>query len=295
MDPRLEYLSKFFQKTSSKPIENYALTRLWHKLDSSEIQMIPQQYINRHEEKYALTDVFFPQIGLHVEVNEEAHYKSAARIQQDNIRKQEIEKRTGHRVEVIDCRGTLEEIHARIDNIASIIHNEIGQKRQHGSLKTWRPAEARDPKYWRQKPVIRVEDEIILSNIEHICQLFEADFRKTKRGFLRKGAIQHPAQPSFVIWWPSSVPRSGWINNKLDGDVLSITESHRFPEKNREHFFNTSRSTEKRIIFYFEVDALGFSGYHFLGVFELDRDRSNEQDGCFWKRISTKFEFSQTN
>lgn len=63
MDYKLEFLSKLFQKTSKKALENYVLTRLWHKLDDFDVKIIPQQYVNRHEDKFALTDVYFPQVG----------------------------------------------------------------------------------------------------------------------------------------------------------------------------------------------------------------------------------------
>lgn len=73
MSLKLDYITRLFQKTSKKAIEHYVLTRLWHLLNDYEIEMLPQQYVNRHADKYALTDVYFPQVKLHVEVNERAH------------------------------------------------------------------------------------------------------------------------------------------------------------------------------------------------------------------------------
>jgi hypothetical protein len=73
MNAKVEYISKLFQKTSFKALENYCLTRLWHKLDNDEIKFVPQQYVNRHTNKYALTDVYLPQFQIHIEVNEPAN------------------------------------------------------------------------------------------------------------------------------------------------------------------------------------------------------------------------------
>ena len=79
----LHYLSRLFQKNSSKPTELYVLTRLWHQLDDIEVQMIPQQYVGLPEARYAMTDVFFPQANIFVEINEPAHYDSEWRIELD--------------------------------------------------------------------------------------------------------------------------------------------------------------------------------------------------------------------
>jgi len=288
-DFRLDYISRFFQKASSKPIENYVLTRIWHKLESEDIQMIPQQQVIRREGNYAMTDAFFPQIGLHIEVNEPAHYDSPDRIEADKIRLQEIEKNTGHKLEVIDCRPNLEIIHARIDEIVRNIHSEIKTRREQGTLKPWRPNESRNPMFWVDKPILRESDDIIMRNIEDICTLFGADFRKTKNGYYRKGAVAHPSQPNTTIWWPSGIPRPDWQNLSLDNGEI-ITESHSNPDTIKGHYHRTVGNPEKRVVFYLQKDILGFSGYYFFGLYEIDFERSNERDGIFWRRISKEFQ-----
>lgn len=50
MDYKLEYITRFFEKTSNKRIETYVLTRIWGKIDDLDIKIIPQQYISRTEE-----------------------------------------------------------------------------------------------------------------------------------------------------------------------------------------------------------------------------------------------------
>ena len=107
---KLDYISRLFQRTSKKRIEHYVISRIWHLLDDYDIKMVPQQYVSREQSKYALTDVYFPQFGFHIEVNEPAHYESEESINRDNERQNEIENKTGHKVFVIDCRKKLEEI-----------------------------------------------------------------------------------------------------------------------------------------------------------------------------------------
>src|SRR5690606_39566153 len=76
MSYKLDYISRLLQRTSSKRIEHYVISRIWHLLDNYDVKMTPQQYVSRELTQYALTDIYFPQIGLHVEVNEPVHYHS---------------------------------------------------------------------------------------------------------------------------------------------------------------------------------------------------------------------------
>jgi hypothetical protein len=285
----LHYLSRLFQKTSSKPTELYVLTRLWHQLNDLEIQMIPQQYVNLPGSHYAMTDVFFPQANIFVEINEPAHYNDAIRIKLDEQRRQNILQRTGVQVSIVDCREPLLKIHQQIDRIVNDIKKVVDEHRHNGNFYTWRPNEFRNPNYWKKKGVISLKDDIILNNIEDICTLFGADFNKTKRGFLRKGAIAHPHQNDFHIWWPSAYSRSGWHNESMENDDF-ITESHDSSEKTSTHYNSTAKWPHKRLVFYFQKDVLGFTGYYFKGVYEIDLTKSNEQDGIIWCRVGTEFQ-----
>jgi hypothetical protein len=279
MNPKVEYISRLFQKTSFKALENYCLTRLWHKLDNDEI--------NRHNEKYALTDVYLPQFKIHIEVNEPAHYDSPEKINEDEIRKKEIEQKTGHRLFVIDCRNDLSKIHKEIDSIVSIINDETLKQKQKGIFKPWQPELEQNPNYWKAKKKIHEVDEISFKSIEDICQLFDADFGKTKRGFLRQGAIKHPKE-NYIIWWPAENNRNGWLNIFSDNDNL-INESHKEDLKRISHYHNLIKTTELRIVFFHNKDILGHVGYKFKGVYEIDRIKSNESEGLFWKRYSSEF------
>lgn len=281
----LEYISRLFQKISSKPIELYVLTRLWHQLDDFEIQMIPQQYVDLPEKGYAMSDIYFPQVNIFVEINEPAHYETEWSMELDRQRNENISRQTGTEVRVIDCRPSLQEIHQQIDQVVEAIKLKAAVSRQSGIFKRWRPNEARDPLYWKSQKIIRVEDDVILNNVEAICQLFNADFNKTKRGFLRRGAIAHPSISDYLIWWPSAFFRNDWKNDCLESGEV-ITELHKALDKNSSHYHNTIKWPHKRILFYHKRDVLGIKGYYFMGIYEIDFNLSNECEGLFWRRIS---------
>lgn len=288
MNPKVEYIARLFQKTSFKALENYCLTRLWHKLDNDEVKFVPQQYVNRHADKYALTDVYLPQFKIHIEVNEPAHYDSPDRILGDQVRKIDIEQRTGHRLFVIDCRKNLSEIHQEIDSIVFLITEEIIKQKEQGIFKPWQPEIEQNPNYWKAKKKIQEVDEISFKSIEDICHLFDADFSKTKRGFLRRGAIKYPKDSNYIIWWPAESKRSGWINTFADNENI-INESHSDNVKRSSHYNNLIKTTELRIVFFHYRDILGNVGYKFKGIYEIDRENSNAFDGLFWKRSCSDF------
>ena len=102
------------------------------------------------------------------------------------------------------------------------------------SFKPWQPDIERNPLHWKEKKKISVSDEISFNNIEDICNLFDADFNKTKRGFLRRGGILHPKNNGTLLWWPSERTRQGWIN-KLRNDEQEIIETHEEAHKREQH------------------------------------------------------------
>ena len=284
MSNKVEYITRLFQKTSNKAIEHYCLTRLWHKLDDDEIKFIPQQYVNRHSDKYALTDVYLPQFDMHIEVNESAHYDSEEKIKEDQIRKNEIEKNTGHKVRVIDCRGSLENIHHQIDGIISEIRHELALQKESNTFKPWQPDVESDPDHWKKVGMIKTADEISFRNIEDICKLFDADFKKTKRGFLRRGGIYHPNSKEYLLWWPSEINRRGW-SNTLSQDELEIVETHKDDTIKAQHFQEHVNSPQKRIVFFHHTDVLGLTSYKYKGVFVYDKLKSSATTGIVWKKV----------
>ncbi len=288
MSYKLDYISRLLQRTSSKRIEHYVISRIWHLLDNYDIKMTPQQYVSREISQYALTDVYFPQIGLHLEVNEPAHYKSEERVIRDLKRQQEVEINTGHQVIVIDCRQDIIGIHSQVKELVMKINSDVNQLITKGTFKPWRPENEHNPRYWKSKGIISITDEVLLNTIEDICLLFEADYQKTKRGFLRKGGISNPKNANQIIWWPSERPRSGWLNNfdEIDG---TITETHSDPKKKSEHYYYHAKEIHIRIVFYHYTDILGLTNYKYVGIFMNDKEKSNPEIGTIWKRIGDEF------
>ena len=68
---KIEYITNQFKKTFGKKYENYCITRIYHLLNRTDVQIITQQMFKRKNEKeIALADLYFPQINLSIEIDE---------------------------------------------------------------------------------------------------------------------------------------------------------------------------------------------------------------------------------
>ena len=91
MDYKLEYMERLFAKISKKKTESYVISRIWHQLDDDRVKFVVQQYVRIDKGKYALADLYLPQLNLFIEVNEPVH---EANIERDKLRNEKIEDLT---------------------------------------------------------------------------------------------------------------------------------------------------------------------------------------------------------
>lgn len=88
-DWKYNYLIRQIQKTAYKAHENYIIGSLLHDENLNELKPVTQYYVKRNDEKYALIDLFYPQLNLAIEIDEPAHEKN---FEDDNYRQSDIEK-----------------------------------------------------------------------------------------------------------------------------------------------------------------------------------------------------------
>ena len=92
------------------------------------IKLVTQQYVTRPEGR-ALTDLYFPQFGFHIEVDEGQHFNQA-NIEADKIREADIINATGHEMLRIDVTKSFDDINIQVD----IAVNKIKSMRQKAHL-----------------------------------------------------------------------------------------------------------------------------------------------------------------
>ncbi len=278
MDYKLEYMTRLFAKISKKKTETYVINRIWHQLDDDRVKFVVQQYIRRTQDKYALADLYLPQLGIFIEINEPFHKNNT---EVDRVRNEEISHVTHSEPIVIDCDNSIEEIHSQISNVVQQIKQAIAE--QGDKFIPWDGGSTLSVEYHRNKGYLKVDEHEYVRTIDEAFAIFGA--KAKHRGFLRVAGASVPNKPNEVVWCPSSGHRI-WYN-ELSEDGLEIREYNKTDEQTRKkHVERYLSDNQRRVTFFREKDELGFCFYRFVGVFELNKDKSEQENKCVWERIS---------
>ena len=294
MDYKLDYMERLFAKISKKKTESYVINRIWHQLNDDRIKFVVQQYIRRTHDKYALADLYLPQLNILIEINEPFHKNNT---EVDRIRNEEIINKTKANLLVIDCGykdkdnkihwNSLDEIHRQISIIVWAIKlgiQELGEK-----FIPWNDTETFSVEYLKNKGFLKVDDSECLRTIEEIAEVFGTKVKH--HGFLRASGVAVPNKPNEVVWWPNTEHRL-W-NNNISDDGMFIYEFPKAEEKKSAHLTQWINETEAtRITFLKYKDELGFCFYRFVGVFKLNKDKSIQENKCVWERVSNTYQLN---
>lgn len=287
MDYKLDYMERLFAKISKKKTESYVISRIWHQLDDDRVKFVVQQYIRRTQDKYALADLYLPQLNIFIEINEPFH-KNNTEI--DRIRNEEILNITNSKPIVIDCDNNLQEIHCQITDVVSLIKQRI--KEMGDNFKHWDDVSTLSVEYHRNKGYLRVDDNECLRTTEDIAEVFGT--KAKHRGFLRASGAAVPNKKNEIVWWPNTEHRL-WYN-ELSENGMYIHEYPKAEKKRTSHLKQwLSAPEEIRITFLRYKDDLGFCFYRFVGVFKLNKGKSIKENKCVWERISDTYQLNITS
>lgn len=283
MDYKLEYMTRLFAKISKKKTETYVISRIWHQLNDDRVKFIVQQYIRRTQDKYALADLYLPQLGIFIEINEPFH-KNIAEI--DEIRNEEILQVTHSKPIVIDCDNSIENIHSKISEVVQQIKQAI--IKQGDNFIPWDGGSTLSVEYHCKKGYLKVDESEYVRTIDEAFAIFGA--RAKHRGFLRVAGASIPNKENEIVWCPNSVHRI-WCN-ELSENGLEIREHNKMDGQTRKaHIEKYMSSNQRRVTFFREEDELGFRFYRFVGVFELNKEKTEKENKCVWERISDCYYF----
>ena len=245
------------------------VTRIWHKLDDLDYKIITQQYVKRPGSDYALTDMYFPQPGMHIAVDE-GHHKSS--VISDKGREQDIISITGHIIRRIDVTTGISDVNKQIDTIV----DEIRMKRAslEDGFVVWDPI--------KEISYIDIKDNVAFKKIVDGINCFGVKYK----GF-QGGGVRHPIDNSIFLWFPKLYPNNKWINS-ISEDEDIIYEKSNIPEKVESHIAEVMKAQHKRIVFARVIDSLGEIKYRFKGIYELNIDKTLEEHQVIWERTGTR-------
>lgn len=272
-----EYVCKQLARAVSKKYENYVVTRIWHLLDDMDIKFVTQQHVTRLDKGRALTDMFFPQLEFHIEVDEPQH-ENEKHKNLDKIREVDIINATGHEIKRITIKDkSLEEINTQIDKLVSYIKTK---KEESKEFKPWDMKKEQNPQTYINKGSIELKDYCAFNRIVDCINCFGKEYKTWRRG-----GVPHPKEKDTLIWCPKFYENEGW-ENSISEDEKEIREISTKPEIIKNHIDNQLNSEDYRIVFARVKNNLGEIMYRFKGKYKINREKTNYTEGVLWERVS---------
>lgn len=272
---KLEFVSRQFAKAENKKYEHYVVTRIWHLLNDSRVKFVTQQFVTRPSGK-ALTDMYFPQLEIHIEVDEGFHKK---RIEMDKLREADIINATGHTIFRVDATKNLDEVNKEIDKIVAFLKDKIEYSTD---FKPWDLEAEQSPQTYVNRGYIDLKDDVAFKRVVDAINCFGCEYK----GF-QQGSVKHPKEAGKRIWFPKLYENEGFDNQISDDET--IIKSRRLDKAANRQFVDKWINKEKiRIVFARVKSPLGDLMYRFKGEYELDFDETNYENGFIFKRIATR-------
>lgn len=273
---KLDYISRQLARAIHKKYEYYVVSRIWHTLNDNSIKFITQQYVVRPEGR-ALTDMYFPQLKVHIEVDEPFHKKQ---IISDNLREADIINATGHEIYRIDVSKNIEEIDKDIRDIILILRDK---KNKTIDFKDWDLDAEYNPITYIDKGLISIKDDCAFKTMVEAVSCFGRQYNKNG---IWKGGVKHPKEPETTIWFPK-LYKNGFWDNSISNDENTIFEKHEDHMSNQKHMEQILNfSNHKRIVFARVKSSLGDIMYRFKGEYTLNKELSIQNQKLIWIKTS---------
>ena len=275
---KLEYIARQISRARKKRYEHYVVTRIWHLLNDLSIKFVSQQYVKRPDGR-AMTDMFFPQLQIHIEVDEGFHKNQ---IDWDKLRQVDIINATGHKVLRVDVTNDIKTVNQKIDEI---IKELIDKKTSLSDFKPWDLDAETNPRTYIDKGFIDLNDDCAFNTMVDAANCFGNNYKP--KG-IWKGGAKHPKEEDKIIWFPKLYKNTEW-DNSISDDEKTITEISVILEKIQPHIEDVlNNQVHKRIVFARVKSPLGDVMYRFKGEYELNVEQTKKENKLIWERINEK-------
>ena len=276
-----QFILKQISKTNKKNLENYVTTRIIHGINDLGVKPITQQRIIRPN-GYALVDLYLPQIGIYIEINEYGHLAPDRQFE-DRIRREDIVNATELHEIVIEENEDIENINSQIEEAIKTIVGRVTEMRSTGKFVEWDPERGNSPERFLEKGFIEVSDDAVFRTHVEVCRCFGLNYKGHQRA-----VAQHPFESNTIIWFPKLYPNSDWDNSITD-DNAKITEQSLKGDNHVNKVLEKPQNIKpKRIVFAHVIDAMGNVGYRYKGVYQLNTIATKMEQKVIYDRISTR-------
>lgn len=292
---KIEYITNQLKKTFGKKYENYCITRIYNKLDRDDVQFVTQQWVKGKDKKIYYKDLYLPQLGIWIEIDEKHHEKqeemdkertkSIKKIEKisNKVKKKysaldEVLNEPSDPIRIYVYGKTIDEINKKVDDVVDKINKKI--KELGNKFEPWDAALIPPEKY--------IKDGYIRSSyyskfrvIRDIAKIFGKERPNVRHGYIK-------VKKDKYIWCPIlkihgfECKENEW-ENEINDDGTIIKEKQKIDNKN---YLNVLNENETRYVFVkYKHPSYNYI-YKFLGVYVLDKEKTKKEKIRNWKRIS---------
>ena len=276
---RDDYILRLLSKPSKKKWEHYAINRIYHRLNDPDIELVHQQCIRKDHQQYYLVDLYFPQLGVYLEINE-GHHQHEKVKENDAKRRFYIEKSARLEQYDIDVSNlTLDEFNTKIDDFIKFITDK---KQNSTNFKAWDYENRFKASLHIEAGQIEIGPYSAFRTQKDALECFGyngGDYQKGAWPIPEEHAKSMGLEESHIVWFPRLYNHTDW-ENSLSADGKIIIE-----RKIKGKRATNKAVNEKRIVFARSRDEFNRTLYKFVGVFEVEKEGAITHR---FRRISTK-------
>ncbi len=263
---KTEFILRSLTKITHKRWEHYVVGRVIHLLDDPDIEFACQQSIRTQERGNPfLADLFFPQLGLYLEIDEIQH-EHPRNIEADIARTRDIIDATGFdEVRILTHSGAdLATVNKSIADFVDLIGRRKLELVRAGTFMPWEYDKEFDPETHLALGKMAVGPKTVFRRQTDAMRCFGF----AGKGW-QKGAWRLPdatmtylgGSGNWCLWFPRLYPWAGWKNRIFNGGTEIIEERDDPTHEYMDHW-------DRRIVMARSRDELNRTLYRFVGVFE---------------------------
>ena len=292
---RFEYLVRTLSRTKRKDYENYVVNAIYNRVGDTDLKPVSQQYVKRADEGHAFIDLYFPQLNIGVECDEDFHgnqeeadatreatlFEVLSAINKDDYKPLHVEPQSNR---------SFSQIEADINKTVKTIKKQLELKKKNLAtfMSFW---DEPDPvAYYANREAITVSDGIGFPTIVAATNaLFNTGYAGVQRGGFIPKSFRPLFNEDYMVWFPKLAVggrsvSAGW-NNTLSSDGMTIIERD---EQGKRPLKEGPEKRAKRVVFAQVKDPITRkSSYRFVGVFELQKGSTIRERT--YKRIREEF------
>ena len=302
-----EYYFRQLQKVANKKYEFYVISKILNILDEPKLKFVTQQYVRLDEHRYALTDLYFPTLNLHIEIDEGHHFDFSKNVEisrneekvekkelshkdKDRIREADIVKATQQEIKRINVfkdlntqkKKTLAEIDIEIKSVVELI-----KAKQNATKWEWDIQKEFNPQTYIEKGFLDADEDVLLLNGKDVMRCFDTTYNSH-----RGGGRKHPHNNDVFIWMPKFFENTQW-KNTISEDYKVIIEQCKDEVERIGKAEKWKKGPQYRIVFARVKSSLLLKNqfmFRFYGLYKLKV--ADDVKGAIWelehKRVELK-------